>query len=129
LHQTAQKDMRIYPNYFFRLNLCVAPASMAASISSRDTGLAGLGMIPFNRNVGIFGRMITPSWWKKNLNQILGLRYKRSRTALSFTAGSGFHKGETLHTLYFNESKESSACSSNWARSCCWENDLKRGRG
>jgi hypothetical protein len=26
-----------------------------------ETGLAGFGMIPFSRDAGIFGRMITPS--------------------------------------------------------------------
>ena len=40
----------------FLLPLCVAPASMAASISSRDTGLAGFGMIPFSRDVGNFSK-------------------------------------------------------------------------
>jgi hypothetical protein len=69
LYQVAQQDIGIETDHFFCLNLCVAPASTAASISSRETGLAGFGMIPFSRDVGIFGRMITPSGWKKNLNR------------------------------------------------------------
>src|ERR1700733_11119150 len=59
---------------------------MAASISTRDTDLAGFRMIPFNRDVEIFGRMITPSGWKKNLNRSPGFRCKRSRTALGMVA-------------------------------------------
>src|SRR6185503_16748235 len=59
---------------------------MAASISSRDTGLAGFGIIPFSREVGIFGRMITPSGWKKNLNRSPGFRLKNSRTAFGIVA-------------------------------------------
>ena len=88
----------------------MAPASTAASISLRETGLACFGMIPFSRDVGIFGRMITPSGWKKNLNRSPGLRCKRSRTALgmvalSFTAECGFHQRKLLHALHFAKSK------------------------
>lgn len=86
LHQKAQEDVRVEPDHFVRLNLSVAPVSMAASISSRATGLAGFGMIPFSRDVGILGRIITPSGWKKNLNRSPGLRCKRSRTALGMVA-------------------------------------------
>src|SRR5579863_6761567 len=86
LYQVAQQDIGIETDHFFCLNLCVAPASTAASISSSETGLAGFGMIPFSRDVGIFGSMITPSGWKKNLNRSPGLRCKRSRTALGIVA-------------------------------------------
>ena len=59
---------------------------MAMSMSSSGTGLAGLGMIPFSRDVGIFGRMITLSGWKKNLKGSPGFRCKRSRTAFGMVA-------------------------------------------
>ena len=55
-------------------------------MSSRETGLGGFGMTPLSRDAGIFGRMITPSGWKKNLNRSPGLRCQSSRTALGMVA-------------------------------------------
>jgi len=55
-------------------------------MSSSDTGLAGFGTIPLSREVGIFGRMMTPSGWKKNLNRSPGFKLNRSRTAFGMVA-------------------------------------------
>src|SRR5579863_3355033 len=61
LSPITQKKICMQSNHFPRLNLSVAPASIPASMSASDTGLAGFGTTPLSREVGIFGRMITPS--------------------------------------------------------------------
>src|ERR1035438_878855 len=109
LRQVPQKDIRIEAYHFFRLNLSVAPASMAASICSRDTALAGFGMMPFSREVGILGRMMTPSGWKKNLNRSPGFRRNRSRTALGIVACPLLLSVASMMkclALHFNRSKD-----------------------
>src|ERR1035441_5715950 len=86
LRDVAQKDVCIESNHSLPRNRCVAPASIAPSISSRGTGLSSLGIIPFSRAVGILGRMITPSGWKKNLNRSPDFICRRSRTIFGIVA-------------------------------------------
>jgi len=75
LEEIAEDDVGIETNH--RLNRLVAPASMAAFISSTEMGRFRRGTDPLRVAVLILGRMTTlPSGCKKNLNRSPGLRFK-----------------------------------------------------
>jgi hypothetical protein len=82
---------------------------MAPSISLRETGLAGFGMIPFSRDVGIFGSNDQAIGVKEELEpiprfQAQTVAHRFGDGGLSFAAEFGFHGGRnTLLFTYYQK--------------------------
>jgi hypothetical protein len=111
LHQIAQKDVGIQPDHSFCLNFCVAPVSIAASISSRETGLAGFGMIPYQSGRWNLRQNDYTIRVEEELKPVPRFEVQAFANGfgdggLSFTAERGFHRVEILHALHFSKSKE-----------------------